>query len=148
MGDNVVSAAWSILKGSLRVEPGDPVNVLMGDTLPEQVNKGPVSFTEYYDRKSGMFGETITELAIVATWMYDGTSIVGFTVDCTDGFVDMGSSVDVAVKVGPSRVDSGVARLPYRVVVTFDNITGGSKRTVISAEAGGDGGGRSLLAPA
>ena len=81
--------------------------------------------------------------------MFDGNSIAGFTVNCTNGFVDMGSTVDITVTAGPSRIDdSGVAHLPYQIVVSFNNVTGGAQQTTISAEATGDGGGRSIAASA
>jgi hypothetical protein len=146
---DTVSAIFNLLKAGLRVDSPAPVNVLVGSTTADQVSQGPSSVTEYYDQTSGVFGETITSLGITASWMYDGSSIAGFTVSCTDGFVDIGSSVDIAVQCGPSRIDDmGVAHLPYRITVTFNNITGGTKQTTISAEASGDGGGRSLAAPA
>jgi hypothetical protein len=149
MGDDVITAVWNILKGSLRVEAAAPVNVLVGSTTADSVSQGPASVTEYYDQTSGVFGETITDLAITASWMYDGTSIAGFRVSCTDGFVSMGSSVDISIQAGPSHIDdSGVAHLPYQIIVSFNNVTGGSSQTTISAEASGDGGGRSLAAPA
>jgi hypothetical protein len=148
MGDTI-SAVWNIIKGGLKVQPFAPVNVLVGSTTADSVSEGPVSVTEYYDQTSGVFGETITDLAITASWMYDGQSIAGFTVTCTNGFVDMGSTVDISVSAGPSRIDdSGVAHLPYQIVVNFNNVTGGAQQTTISAEAAGDGGGRSLAASA
>jgi hypothetical protein len=147
MGDDVVSAVWNILKGSLRVQDAAPVDVLVGGTTRDTVSQGPVSVTEYYDQTSGVFGETITDLAITASWMYDGTSIAGFRVSCTNGFVQMGSTVDITVQAGPSHIDDGgVAHLPYQIVVNFNNVTGGAQQTTISAEAAGDGGGRSLAA--
>jgi hypothetical protein len=146
---DTITAIWNILKGSLQVQNNPPVNVLVPGTTADTVSQGPASVTEYYDQTSGVFGETITDLAITASWMYDGASIAGFQVTCTNGFVQMGSSVDISVQAGPSRIDdSGVAHLPYRIVVTFNNVTGGSSQTTISAEAAGDGGGRSLAAPA
>ncbi len=147
MSADDVTAVFNILKGSLRVQDAAPVDVLVGGTNRETVSQGPASVTEYYDQTSGIFGSTITDLAITASWMYDGTSIAGFRVSCTDGFVQMGSTVDIAVQAGPSHVDdAGVAHLPYQIVVNFNNVTGGAQQTTISAEAAGDGGGRSLAA--
>lgn len=144
-----ITAIYDIVKGSLRMDPAAPVNVLVGDTTADSVTQGPASVTECYDQKSGVFGETITDLAITASWMYDGASIAGFRVSCSDAFVEMGSTVDISVEAGPSRIDdSGVAHLPYQIVVAFTNVTGGSSQTTISGEAAGDGGGRSLEAPA
>jgi hypothetical protein len=145
MGDDIVTAAWNILKGSLRVQDAAPVDVLVGGTTRDTVSQGPASVTEYYDQTSCVFGSTITDLAITASWMYDGTSIAGFRVTCTDGIVQMGSTVDISVQAGPSHIDdAGVAHLPYQIVVAFTNVTGGAQQTTISAEAAGDGGGRSL----
>lgn len=146
---DAITSVWNILKGSLRVENNPPVNVLVPGSTADTVSQGPASVTEYYDQSSGFFGETITDLAITASWMYDGSSIAGFRVTCTDGFVQMGSTVDITVQTGPSRIDDqGVAHLPYNIVVNFNNVTGGSSQRTISAEAAGDGGGRSLAASA
>jgi hypothetical protein len=146
MSADSVTATFNILKAGLQVQDASPVDVLVGGTDRNNVNQGPASVTEYYDQTSSIFGSTITEQAITASWMYDGASIAGFRVNST-GFVQIGSTVDIAVHAGPSYIDdAGVARLPYQIVVAFNNITGGTQQTTISAEAAGDGGGRSLAA--
>ncbi len=61
MGDDAITAACNILKGSLKAEPAAPVDVLVGGTTSDQVTERPASVTELYDQLSGAFGETISE---------------------------------------------------------------------------------------
>lgn len=145
------------------VKAGQPtVNVARNrvTVLPQGTTKrdlpGPwqrSAVTEYL-REYSMLGEYVEELglpggrtidyAVTVAWDYDGQYISEFHVSAS-GTVQVFSNLDITVETFEATYDSDdVVEMNYDIVCTISNLTGGSKRLVIHAQARGDGGGMSL----
>ena len=136
MGADSITAIWNILKGSLRVESGAPVDVLASGTTADQVLQGQLRSLNTTTKCWAYLARTLRLLRLRQVGFTTAHPSRVFRVSCTDGLVSMGSTVDIPVQAGPSHFDgSGVAHLPYQIVVQFNNVTGGSRQTTISAEA-------------
>lgn len=135
---------WDVVRGGLTVE-GRAVSALpVGTTMMDlQGWQGPATYTEFRNQLSAIFQIPIIDLALTAQWMFNGEYIGNFKVT-VDGSVNFPSSADISVSTDEaSRDTDGVVQLPYAMIVTFRNPTGGTQRTTITALARGDGGGMS-----
>lgn len=143
----VTELVWDVMKDGAKLSTaGKRVNVLPdGDRKQDHSGwEGPVGYTEYFKQVSFLFGTPLADLALTSNWEYNGRYIANFAVDVA-GTVAVLSGVDVQAETLEAALDQrGVAELPYRIHLTYSNVTGGVKRVTYSAKARGDGGGLSL----
>jgi hypothetical protein len=65
--------------------------------------------------------------------------------DAASGTAQLFSNLNISVQTYDADYDdNGVARMNYDLICLLSNITGGSKRVTISAQARGDGGGMDI----
>ncbi|ADG20851.1 hypothetical protein [Paraburkholderia atlantica] len=141
---DVTKFFWDIFKDGAKLSTSSTrVNAIpQGSTVQDfQDWQGPVSYAEHYEELSFLFNSDICNFTLTPSWQYNGQYIANFTVD-VDGTLDVLSSLDVRAETSEATYDDDdVAQLPYRINVTFHNVTGGTRQTTFKGIARGDGGG-------
>ena len=147
---------WSVLKDGAPVV--DVTNKRV-NTLPAGTSKadlpGPwqtTSYTEHlieldmlasFASAVGLDPDTIN-YNVTVVWDYNGQYINDFHVSAS-GTVQIFSNLSIDVQTYDADYDDNdVVRMKYDLICMLSNVTGGSKRVVIHAQAQGDGGGMSL----
>jgi hypothetical protein len=90
------------------------------------------------------FDVNLIDYTVTAVWDYNGQYISDFRVNAS-GSVQVFSSLNISVQTYDADYDEhGVAQMNYDLICILSNLTGGSRRVTISAQARGDGGGMDL----
>jgi hypothetical protein len=90
------------------------------------------------------FDVNLIDYTVTTVWDYNGNYISDFHVNAA-GTVQVFSNLSITVETYDASYDaSGVAQMNYDLICTLSNISSGSQRITISAQARGDGGGMTL----
>ena len=147
---------WDILvNGKPKVEVQDTrVSVLPVGSRKRDL-PGPwqrAAFTEYLLEKGAFAGlvealgmdPNLLDYSVTAAWDYNGQYISEFHLSAA-GKVQPLEDLSISVQTFEADYnDDDVVRMNYDIICMINNITAGSKRVVIHAQAWGNGGGMSL----
>jgi hypothetical protein len=147
---------WDVLVNG---KPKVDVQDTRVSALPENTKKrdlpGPwqrAAYSEHLQEKEGLasiiealgMDPNLLDYTVTATWDYNGQYISEFHLSAA-GTVQPFEDLSVSVQTFEADYsDDDVVRMNYDIICMINNITAGSKRVVIHAQAWGNGGGMSL----
>ncbi len=147
---------WTVLESG---KPKVDIDTKRVSVLPKGVDKkdlpGPwstASYTEHLEQIGAWkdlvealgFDSKLIDYEVTAAWDYNGQYVSEFHINAA-GTVQPLSDLSISVQTFEADYNSDdIVQMNYDIVCMLNNITGGSRRVVLHAQARGDGGGMSL----
>ncbi len=150
---DLIKTAWEILKDNVKISGPDDVNVLPAGKSASDFDPwtGPVQYPEIYsiydffEQALGMDDPTeLGRITLTPSWLYSNGAIKNFRVDMAEdvsGIIIGKLTIEVVIR--NAQMNNDIAELQYDMRVTAAGPIG-TKTTIYSAMARGDGGGMSL----
>lgn len=149
----LVKTAWEILKDNIKMSGPDEVNVLPKDKDPRDYEPwgGPVEYPEVYpiydffQQLLAIDSPTETgSITLTPSWLYSNGAIKNFHVYMAEDISGiLIGKLTIEIVIRNAQMNNGIAELQYDMRVTASGPLG-TRTTVYSAMARGDGGGMSM----